>query len=142
MSEFVPKKVYLQGILLCYFIQKKSAAEAHRILVEIYGNHALSETICRDWFRCFKDNDFDVEDEEHSGAPKRFEDEELEALFHEDSCQAQVELAESLEVDHTTVLKCLKALGMIQIQEHWVPYELKPRNVKWHLVTCEQLLQW
>ena len=44
MSDFVPKKVYFQGILLHYFIKKKSAAEAHRILVETYSDHALSET--------------------------------------------------------------------------------------------------
>ena len=39
-------------------------------------------------------------------------DEELEALLHEDSCQAQAEFSESLGVDRTKVLKCLKALGM------------------------------
>ena len=61
MSDFVPKKVYLWGILLHYFIQKKSVAEAHRILVEIYGDHSLLKTTCRDWFRCFKNNDFDIE---------------------------------------------------------------------------------
>ena len=88
MSDFVPKKVYMRGILQHYFIQKKFAAEAHRILVENYGNHALSETTCRDWFRHLKNNDFDVEDKERSGTPKKFEDDELEALLHEDSCQA------------------------------------------------------
>ena len=36
---------------------------------------------------------------------KNFEDKDLEALHHEDSCQVQAELAESLGVDHTTVLK-------------------------------------
>ena len=30
---------------------------------------------------------------------------------------------------------------MIQKQEQWVPYELKPRDIKQRLVTCEQLLQ-
>ncbi|KAG5318072.1 MOS1T transposase, partial [Pseudoatta argentina] len=54
MSIFVPNKVYLQGILLHYFIQKKSAAEAYRILVQTYGDNALSDTTCRDWFRRFK----------------------------------------------------------------------------------------
>ncbi|KAG5325168.1 MOS1T transposase, partial [Pseudoatta argentina] len=41
MSIFVPNKVYLRGILLHYFIQKKSAAEAHRILGydTITGDH-------------------------------------------------------------------------------------------------------
>ncbi|KAG5321053.1 MOS1T transposase, partial [Pseudoatta argentina] len=38
MSKFVPNKVYLRGMLLHYFIQKKSAAEAHRILVQTYGD--------------------------------------------------------------------------------------------------------
>ncbi|KAG5327088.1 MOS1T transposase, partial [Pseudoatta argentina] len=37
MSIFVPNKVYLRGILLHYFIQKKSAAEAHRILHPLYS---------------------------------------------------------------------------------------------------------
>ena len=115
----VSKKVYLEGILLHYFIQKKSAAKAYRILVGAYSDNVLPETICRDWFRHFKNNDFDVEDKDRSGAPKRFEEEELEALLHEDSCQVQVELAESLEVDHKTVSKRLKALGMIQKQGHW-----------------------
>ena len=86
MSSFVPRKEYLRGILLHYFIQKKSAAEAHRILVETYGEHALSETTCRDWFRRFKNDDFDLQDKERSGAPKKFKDEELEALLDVVSC--------------------------------------------------------
>ncbi|KAG5310810.1 MOS1T transposase, partial [Pseudoatta argentina] len=83
MSEFVPNKVYLRGILLHYFIQKKSAAEAHRILVQTYGDDALSDTTCRDWFRRFKNNDFELEDKERSGAPKKFQDKELEQLLDE-----------------------------------------------------------
>ncbi|KAG5317142.1 MOS1T transposase, partial [Pseudoatta argentina] len=78
---FVPNKVYLRGILLHYFIQKKSAAEAHRSLVQTYGDNALSDTTCRDWFRRFKNNDFELEDKERSGAPKKFQDKELEQLL-------------------------------------------------------------
>ena len=73
---------------------------------------------------------------------KKFEDKELEALLHEDSCQVQAELAESLALDHITVSKCFKALRMIQKQGHSVPYELKPRGVEWHLVMYKQLPQW
>ena len=64
----------------------------------------------------FKNNDFDVEDKERSAALKKFEDEELEALLHENSCQTLVELSESLGVDHTTISKHLKLLRMIQNQ--------------------------
>ena len=74
MSIFVPNKGYLWGILLHYFIQNKSAAETHGILVEAYGDISLSDTTCGDWFRRFKYNDFKFEDIEGSGAPKKFED--------------------------------------------------------------------
>ena len=36
--------------------------------------------------------DFDTEDKERSGPPKKFEDEELEALLDQDPCQTQEEL--------------------------------------------------
>ena len=87
MSDFMPRKGYLQGIFMHYFIQKNSAAEAYRIFVETDSNHALPETTCKDWFRHCKNNDFDLEDN---------------AILHEDSCQAPAEFAESLEVDHTS----------------------------------------
>ena len=69
MSTSVPNKVYLRGILLNYFIQNKSVAEAHRILVETYGDNGLSDTTCRDWFQRFKNSDFKLVDKERSGAP-------------------------------------------------------------------------
>ena len=77
MYTFVPNKVYLRIILLHYFIQNKSAAEAHGILVETYGDNAP----CRDCFRRFKNNYFKLEDKERSGAPKKFEDKELGEIF-------------------------------------------------------------
>ncbi|KAG5316940.1 MOS1T transposase, partial [Pseudoatta argentina] len=128
MSKFVPNKVYLRGILLHYFIQKKSAAEAHRILVQNYGDNALLDTTCRDWFRRFKNNDFELEDKERSGAPKKFEDKELEQLLDEDPSQTLSELGKILQVDESTVSK---GLGMIQKHGHWVPYELKKRIDSW-----------
>ena len=72
---------------------KKSAAESHRILVEVYGDHALSERTCQKWFARFKSGDFDLEDQERAGCPKKFEDAELEALLDEDPCQTQEKTA-------------------------------------------------
>ena len=77
---------------------KKTAAESHRTLVEIYGKHALAERTSQKWFARFKSGDFGLEDEERPVEPKKFEDEELEVLLDEDCCQTQEELAESLGV--------------------------------------------
>ena len=58
----MPKNRNLREVLIFFFHSKKTAAEAHRELQKVYGDAALSETTCRDWFRRFKDGDFDVDD--------------------------------------------------------------------------------
>ena len=50
------------------------------MLVEAYNDNALSETACRDWFRKFKSGDFDVEDKERLGQPKKVEDDDASAI--------------------------------------------------------------
>ncbi|KAG5314879.1 MOS1T transposase, partial [Pseudoatta argentina] len=119
---------------------KKSAAEAHRMLSNTYGE-AISERTCREWFQRFKNGDFDVEDQYSGGREKVYEDAELEALLDQDSCQNQEELARSLGVTQQAISKRLKVMGMIQKQGNWVPYELKPRYVERRLFACEQLLE-
>ena len=101
----------------------------------------FSSQTCREWFQCFKSGDFDVEDRHGGGKEKIFGDSELEALIAEDSCQTQEELVESLEVTQQAISKHLKAMGMIQMQENLVPYELKSINIERRSFSCEQLLQ-
>lgn len=111
------------------------------MIVETYGEAAISERTCREWFQRYKMGDFGVEDKERPGPVKKFEDAELEALLDEDSCQTQQELADSLGVTQQAISHRLKTLGMMQKQGNWVPYELKPRDVERRFFTCEQLLQ-
>ena len=65
-----------------------------------------------------------------TGAPKKFEDEDSEAILDDDSCQTLAELTKSLGVDHITVPKRLKELEISQKQVNWVPCELEPRDVE------------
>ena len=81
MSNFVLTK-HLREVLI-FFNWKKSAVEAHRMLAEVYDDTVPTDKSCREWFRCFKDGDFSVEDKPRSGQPKKFEDKELEALLGE-----------------------------------------------------------
>ena len=101
--------MFLRGVLPHYFNTKKTAAASHRILVKVYGEHALAEQTCQKWFARFKRCDFGLEDEERPGQPKKFEDEELEALLDEDCCQTQEELPESLGVIQAAISKRLIA---------------------------------
>ena len=141
MSNFVPEKVFLRVVLLHYFNMKKTAAESHRILVQVYGEYALAERTCQKWFARFESGDFGWEDEKRPRQPKKFEDEELEALLDEDYCQTQEELAESLGVTQAAISKRLKAAGYIRKQGNWVPHELKPRHVERWFCMSKMLLE-
>jgi len=54
------------------------------MLSNTYGEAAISERMCREWFQHFENGDFDVEDRHSGGREKVFENTELEAL--QDSC--------------------------------------------------------
>ena len=141
MSVYEPNSRHLREVLIFCFNMKKSAAEAHRMLSNTYGEAAISERTCREWFQRFKNGDFDVEDRHSGGREKVFEDAELEALLDQDLCQIEEELARSLGVIQQVISKRLKVMGMIQKQGNWMPYELKPRDVERRLFACEQLLE-
>ena len=86
MSVFETNSRHLRKVLIFCFHIKKSAAEAHWNLTSTYGDAALSERMCRQWFQRFKSGDFDVKDVQGGGKENIFEDSWLETLRTEDSC--------------------------------------------------------
>ena len=140
MSNFVPEKVVLRGNLITFFHLKKTAAESHRLLVEAYGEHAPTQKTCERWFACFRSGDFDVEDKERPGQPKKFEDEELQALLDENSCQTQQELALELGVAQSTISERLHAMGKIRKLGKWVPHQLDENQLNARITACTKHL--
>ncbi|GFV12678.1 mariner Mos1 transposase [Trichonephila clavipes] len=53
---------------------------------------------------------------------------------------AQEHLAEQLNVDQSTVSRCLKAMGKIIKVGRWVPHELTDRQQENRKIVCEMLL--
>ncbi|GFY14858.1 mariner Mos1 transposase [Trichonephila clavipes] len=137
MSAYEPNSRHLREVLIFCFNMKKSASKAHRMLSNTYGEAAISEKTCREWFQPFKNGDFDVEDQHGGGREKVFEEAELEALLDQDSCQTQQKLSGSLGVTQQAISKRMNVMGMTQKQGNWVPYELKPRDVERRLFACE-----
>ena len=79
------------------------------MLSNTYGEAAISERMCREWFQRFKNGDFDVEDRYNGEREKVFEDAELEAVLEQDSYQNQEKLTRSLGVTQQAISKRLKA---------------------------------
>lgn len=95
---------------LFYFLHwKKFLGPVHQELTRILRH----ERIPRGNPRCAA-----LEDKERPEHPKKFEDEKLEELLNEDSCQTIQELSTSLRVDQSTVGKLLKSMEMINKVGH------------------------
>lgn len=114
MAVYKPNSRHLWKVLIFCFNMKQSAAEAHRMLANTYGEAVVSERTCREWFQRFKIGDFNIEDRHGGGRERVFDDTELKALLDEDSCQTQEELAGSLGVSQQAVSKRLKTMRMIE----------------------------
>lgn len=141
MSLFEPQKQHFREVLIFCFHLKKTAAEAHEMLMQAYGDNVPSDKSCREWFRRFKIGDFSVNDKPRSGQPKKFEDDELQALIDEDPCQSQDELAQLLNIHRSTISVRLAAMGKIYKEGRWLPYELKERDIERRKTICEILLE-
>ena len=120
MSCFETNKRHLRELLIYFFNLEKSAAEAHLLLAETYGEAASSERSCREWFQKFRKGEFDIEDKERSRSPKVYEYAELEALLDQDLCQTQ-------EAVKRKGFRHLIATG----DENWIHYDNPTRKKSW-----------
>jgi len=121
MSNLVLTKQHLREVLIFCFNWRKSAAEADRMLIEVYGDTAPTDKSCREWFRRFMDEDFSVEDKPRWTA-KKIRRQRIRGITRRRS-ETQDELAESLGVTQQAVSVRLRAMEMIQKQGNWMPYE-------------------
>jgi len=110
-------------VILHYFNLKKTVAETHRLLFEVYSDEILSERTCRVWFEHFRNDDFDVRDKERPGQPKKFED------SSKNSVQTLLELSKALNVTPKIVSRCLHAMRKIHKERIWLPHGLSENAI-------------
>ena len=128
MSDFIPKKGICRKFYCITLFKRNLLLKRTKFLLRL-----TVTMLCR---KQHAEIGWDASKiKKNPDAPKKFQDEKLVELLHEDSYQVQAVLAESLGVDHTAVSKRLKALGMIKKKGRWVPYELKPKDIERRLVT-------
>lgn len=136
-----PEKIHLRHCMLYEFRQGKKATEATATICSVYGEDALSVRVCQQWFVKFRNNNFDLEDEQRSGKPRQLTSDDLQALLDENPRQSTRELAETLHVDQSTVARRLHEMGKIQKAGRWVPHKLSAKNMEDRKSTCATLLE-
>jgi [histone H3]-lysine36 N-dimethyltransferase SETMAR len=87
----------------------------------LYGDGLTFERTCQDWFQRFRSGDVSLEDKSRSGRPVELDEQALIDLIKEDNRQSTRDLAEQLNVGHSTVAEHLQALGYKLKLGAWVP---------------------
>lgn len=137
----MPDKIHLRHALILLFHLEKTAAESRRMLVETYGDHALSASECTEWFRRFKSGDFDVTKDEPVVRMKKITETDLQALLDKDDTQSQKMLAQQLNVSCAAIARLLKAMGKTKTAGQWVQQELNETQLEARKSTCESLIK-
>lgn len=112
MSDFLPNNRQLREMLIFFSQSERTAAGGNRKIKNVYGDTALSEKMCCDWFHRIKHSNLYVDDRLCEGKTKSLHDAESETLLDQYSCQMQKRLALALEATCQAICKRLNALGM------------------------------
>ena len=97
------QKEHYRHILLFYLRKEKNASQAHKKLRAVYGDEALKERQCQNWFDKFRSGDFSLKDEKCSGRPVEVDDDLIKAIIDSDRHSTTREIAEKLHVSYTCI---------------------------------------
>ncbi|KFM58915.1 Histone-lysine N-methyltransferase SETMAR, partial [Stegodyphus mimosarum] len=130
---------WLSKLAGSFFDDGKNASQAHKKLCAVYGDEALKERQCQNWFAKFRSGDFSLKDEKRSGRPVEVDDDLIKAIIDSDRHSTTREIAEKLRVSHTRIENHLKQLGYVQKLDTWVPHELKETHLTQRINGCDLL---
>ena len=102
---------HFRHILLYYFRKGVNASKAHKKLCAVYGDEALKERQCQNWFAKFRSGDFSLKDKERSGHPVVVDDDQIKAVIDDDRYSSARNIAKKLNVSHTCIQNRLRRLG-------------------------------
>ncbi|KAK1137358.1 hypothetical protein K0M31_001870 [Melipona bicolor] len=133
--------VHFRHILLYYFRKGKNASQAQKKLCAVYGDEALKERQCRNWFERFRSGDFSLKNAQRSGRPVEVDETHIKAIIDSDRHSTTRDIAEKLNVSHTCIEKKLKTLGYVKKLDLWIPHQLKEIHLTQRISICDSLLK-
>ena len=90
--------------LLCYFKKDKNTTEIQKEICAVYGESAVTDQTCQQWFAKFCAGDCLLDDAPNSGRPVEVDSNEIETLIENNQCYTTQEIADILKISKSIKL--------------------------------------
>ena len=85
---------HFRHILLYYFQKDKNTSQARKKSCAVYGNEALKERQCQNWFAKFRFADLSLKNDQRPGRPVEVDETRIKAIVDSDRHNTTREIAE------------------------------------------------
>ena len=95
--------IFLNDFCQCHdffsFRKEENAAQAANKLRDVFGEKALKDGQCGNWFDKFRSEDFSLKDEQRSGRSNKVVDDQIKAIIEPDHNVTVREIEEMLKIE-------------------------------------------
>ena len=123
--------------MLFYFRKGKNAAQAAKKLRDVYGEEALEDRQCRNWYDKFRSGDFSLKDEQRSGRPNEVDDDQIKAIIESDHHVTVREIKEMLKIPKSTIDRHIQRLGLVKKRNIWIHHKFKEIHLTKRINACD-----
>ena len=132
---------HYRHILLFYFKKGKNASQVFNKLCYVYGHDAVSLRSCQRWFEKFRSGNFSVKDSSRTSRPTEINTDKIKVLLNENPYLTARDIAEDLQISHTSVLNHIRKIGYVNRLDAWVPYALTEAQLARRTEICDSLIR-
>ena len=91
-------KQHFRHIMLYYLKKGKNATEMHKKISALYGEGAVTDRTCQNWFAKFRAGDFSLDEAPRLGRPVEVDSDQIKAIFENNQCYTTRERADILKI--------------------------------------------
>ena len=127
--------------MLYYFKKGKNATKMQKKVCAVYGQGAVTDRMCQQWFAKFCAGDFSLDDDPRSGRPIGVDSDQIETITDGNQRYTTREMADILKISKSSVENHLHQLGYVNRFDVWVPRKLSEKNLLDRISARESLLK-
>ena len=106
----------------------------------VYGEGAVTDWMCQEWFVKFCAWDFSLDDAPQSGRPAEVDSDQIETLIENNQHYTTREVASILKISRSSSENHLHQLGYVNRFDVWVLCKLSEKNLN-RISACNSLLK-